>query len=1022
MNKKVLVPLLVLVMIAFSIIPAMAIHVSAQAKGKPVTEFVWKVSLNRQAAILSVASGKVDVFAWSSPLPVYQGLNPAILAKLKLIRSASTHISIAINPAQNVIDPNAPGQVKLYKKSFKGQIIPGLIYWNPPHGNYINITDIKNYANLHFNPFALWQVRFALNFLINRQLIVDTIFGGSAAPALGCITPSHPAYPKLKFIYDKLGLTPQGNVQKSIKLFLAAMKAANQTLKKYHMMVVLKKDSSSPTGKFWYFVKPNGKSEPITIYFCIRIEDQRLYIGRQIATWLEKYWNLKVVRLERSRSVVTPVIYGKNLVDTSTRLGNVVWSLYTEGWVSMGEEPPVYARYDVAFFYGPLQGYGPNTYNTQWWYWWNATIYKLAYDLNYGIFTQKTVNKLWKEIEQCLYDGVQQSPRVFITEDWEFAPVNRQNVVELVPGRVTGIWSPWTLRTLETTSGKATIMEYSAQGALFMSAWNPVLGFTGVYSMLMYNLIADPAFNPSPINGMPVPVRVKGFKLFYNVTVPNTAYVFNSSMKAKKWVVTPYAGKKANELILNFVMGKWHDGSPITMADVLYWLGMIWDWSHDDSTKHVKDPYYDPEIAEYDGPVIQQIKGVQVLNSTAIAVYTTYNDVYPSLVANYLAPMIWPPMPWYVLATAEYMIVHGVKPSGSTVPYGWCTREGTSVGISFINPTHVKDVVKYMQKLMSEGYIPDYIKTYPGLSKYASYSVKEYQNGINFAKEYGNVMISNGPFYVYSYNVNSRTLVMKWFKDYPFPPGYWNTKFELYEPAIVGFKPSPPTLIVAGKSYSWDVLVKQYRILPSYAVQNPTQVRMYVKVYQVTSNGTKYLATLPESDVKLVKPGVVSVNLTSDFTSKYMSKPGAYMIQIILGTPQSGITVIKTIELTSLGTISPTTTTSTTTTTTKTTTTTVVKTTTTVKPTTTTIVRTTTSKGTVTIATTKVVTSVYTTTTTAIKPTTSTVTTTVYKTTTVATPSPTTVHVTTTNWGAVAAAAVILFIIGLIIGYFAKRR
>ncbi len=1020
MNKKVLVPLLILALIAFSIIPAVAIHVSAQAKkGKPVTEFVWKVSLNRQAAILSVASGKADVFAWASPLPVYQGLNPAILAKLKLVRSASTYFSIAINPAQNVIDPNAPGQVKLYHKTYKGQVIPGLMYWNPPSGSYINITDIKNYANLHFNPFALWQVRFALNFLINRQLIVDTIFGGSAAPALGCITPSHPAYPKLNYVYSKLGLTPQGNVQKAIKMFLAAMKAANQTLKKYHMMLVLKKDSSSPTGKFWYFVKPNGQSEPITIYFCIRIEDQRLYIGRQISNWIEKYWDLKVVKLERSRSVVTPVIYGKDLVKTSSRLGNIVWTLYTEGWVS-SEEPAIYARYDVAFFYGPIQGYGPNGYSPQWWYWWNESLYKLAYTLNYGVFTSKTANKLWQDIAKALYMGVQQSPRVFITENWEFAPVNRQNVVELVPGRVTGIWSAWALRTLETPTGKATVMEYSAQGALFMSAWNPVLGFTGIYSVLMGNLIMDPSFFPSPINGMPVPVRVKGFKVLYNVTVPKNAYIYNCSMAARKWVPTPYAGKKVNELILNFVMGKWHDGSPITMADVVYWLGMIWDWSFDNSTKTVKDPYYDPEIAEYDAPVIQQIKGVQILNSTAIAIYTTYNDVYPSLVANYLAPLIWPPMPWYILGTAEYMIVHGVKPAGSTVPYSWCTREGTSVGISFINPSHTKDVVKYMQKLMSEGYIPNYIKTFPGLSKYATYSVKEYQNGINFANEYGNIMVSNGPFYVYSYNINSRTLVMKWFKDYPFPPGYWNTKFELYEPAILGFKPSPPTLIVAGKSYSWDMLVKLYRILPSFTVETPKSVRVYVKIYQVTSNGTKYLTTLPEEDVKMVQPGVVSINLSSDVTSKYMSKPGAYMIQIILGTLQSGITVIKTIELTSLGSISPTTTTKTTTT--KTTTTTVVKTTTTVKPTTTTVVRTMTSKGTVTIATTKVVTSVYTTTTTAIKPTTTTVVRTT--TTTVATPSPvtTTVHVTTTNWGAVAAAAVILFIIGLIIGYFARRR
>ncbi len=998
MNRKIIVPLLILVLIAASVIPVATFRASAQTpSGKPVTEITWKVSLNREAAILAVASGKADVFAWSSPLPQYQGLDPAVLGKLKLIRSASTFVDIGINPAANVIDPNAPGEVKLYKVSYKGQQIPGLVYWNPPKGNWVNITDIKNYANLHFNPFALWKVRFALNFLIDRDLIIRTIYGGSAAPALGCITPSHPAYPKLKYIYSELGLTPSGNKEKAVKLFMEAMKQANETLKKYHMMLVLLPDKSSPTGKFWYFVKPDGSKEPITIYFVIRIEDERLYVGRQVANWIERYWNLKVVRIERSRSVVTPVIYGNNLVKTSSRIGNVVWTLYTEGWVSMGEEPAIYARYDVAFFYGPLWGYGPNTMMTTFWYWWNATMYKLGYDLNYGSFTQKTEGKLWKEIEELLLMGVQQSPRVFVTENWEFAPVNRDRVVQLVPGVATGIWNMWALRTLKTVDGKATIMEYSAQGALFMSAWNPVLGFTDVYSELMGRQVRDFAFYSSPITGMPVPIRVKGFKVLYNVTVPNDAYVYNSSIGVKKWVESPYAGKKVNaEVIVNFNLGKWHDGNPVTLADVMYWYGFYWEWSHDDSKNNVTDPYYDPEIAQSMGYTMSLIKGIKIINSTTIAIYTSYLDVTPSLIAQ--SVVIWPDMPWYVMDAAEYLVAHAIKPTGGTLPYGWTTREGQSVGISFINPTHAKDVMNTMEKLMNEKFVPRYITTFPGLT---GYSVTEYENGIKFIQEHGNAMISNGPFYVDSYNPNSRTLVMKWFKDYVYPPGYWNTKFQLYEPALVGFKPSPPTLVIAGKSYTWDAIVKLYRVLPSFAEENPTNAIIYVKLYRVTSNGTKYITDLPEDAVKLVKPGVYSITLSSNFTATYMKKPGAYMIQMIIGSPKSGVTIIKTIELTSLGAITTTTTTTTTSTTPKTTT-------------TSTVIKTVTHSGTVTIATTKIITSTVTTTTT----------TTALKTTTVPTTvtTTTTVTQTTTNLGVTAAAAIILFIIGLIIGYAVKRK
>jgi len=991
MNRKIIVPLLILVLIAVSVIPVAAFKASAQSSsGKPVTEITWKVRLNREAAILEVANGKADVFAWSSPLPQYQGLDPAVLGKLKLIRSTTTYVDIGINLASNVIDPNAPGKVQLLDTSYPGQQLPGLIYWNPPKGNWVNITDIKDYKNLHFNPFGIREIRFALNFLVDRDLIVRRIYGGSAAPALGAIRPSHPAYDRLKHIYTELGLTPTGDKDKAVKLFMDAMKKANETLKKYKMMLVLKPDSSSPTGKYWYFVKPDGSSEPVTIYFVIRVEDERLEVGRQISTWMEQYWNLKVVRIERERSVVTPVIYGTNPVTTSSRLGNVVWTLYTEGWVSMGEDIAVYARYDTAFFYAPLRGYGPNHRITKWWYWYNATMYKLGLDLYYGSYTQKNIDKLWKEIEEMLYDGVWQSPRVFITENWEFAPVCRDRVTQLVPGVASGIWTPWALRTLQTVDGKATIVEYSSQGALFMSAWNPVLGFTDVYSELMGRLVRDFAFYSSPINGMPVPIRVKGYQVLYNVTVPNDAYVYNSSMGVKKWVVSPDAGKKVEaEVIVNFNLGKWHDGNPVTLADVLYWYGFYWEWSHDDSKGNTTDPYYDPEIEEAMSYYMSLIKGIKIINSTTIAIYTNYLDVYPVLIAWNV--VFWPDMPWYEMSAAEKLVANAVVPTGGTVPYGWTDREGQTTGISFINPNHAKDVMNEMEKLMNEGYVPPYLKTFPGLT---GYSVSEYKNGIKFIQEHGHAMISNGPFYVDSYDPNSRTLVMKWFKDYVYPPGYWNTKFELYQPAFVGFEPNPPSLVIAGKSYTWNMKIKLYRLLPSFAVEEPSNAIIYAKLYKVTSNGTAYITDLPEDAIKLVKPGVYSITLSGDFTAKYMSKPGAYIIQLIIGHPKSGITVIKNIEMTSLGAISTTTTST--------------------KPTTTTstVVSTTTVSGTVTIATTKIVTSTATVTTTS----------TLVKTTTVPTTVTTTQTVTATNWGITAAAAIILFIIGLIIGFAVKRK
>ncbi|EPA06299.1 ABC transporter substrate-binding protein, partial [Candidatus Nitrosarchaeum limnium] len=45
-----------------------------------------------------------------------------------------------------------------------------------------------------FNPFSLKEVRFALNYLIDRKLIVNELMGGYGAPTVSYYSPSDPEY------------------------------------------------------------------------------------------------------------------------------------------------------------------------------------------------------------------------------------------------------------------------------------------------------------------------------------------------------------------------------------------------------------------------------------------------------------------------------------------------------------------------------------------------------------------------------------------------------------------------------------------------------------------------------------------------------------------------------------------------------------------------------------------------------------------------------------------------------------
>ncbi len=986
--------------IALMVIPILPIA-HAQEQGQPVKEIVFAARTSQAGAIFEVAKGDADIFIWSMNLKHYRNLDPTILAKLKLYKSVTTYYDLALNPAGNVIDPNKPGVVQLKDKNYTGQVVPGLIVWDADKDygkNWVNITEIKDWGKVHFNPWAIKEMRFALQFLIDRDFIVKNILGGSANPALGAIRPSHPAYPRLKHIYDELGLTPTGDKEKAAQMFKEAVDKVAQVLRQYGMDLYYK------DGKL-FFKKPDGTEEPVTIYFVIRVEDERLDIGRQVAKWLEEYFGLTVQRIERERSVVTPVIYGKNLISTSEALGGVVWSIYTEGWVSMGEDIDVWARYDVAFFYAPLRGYGPNHRITDWWYYFNKTEYLWGLDLYYGSYVQENVDKLWKEIEDMLRAGVRDALRIFISENIEFFPVNKERVTSLVPGVASGLWTPWALRTLQTVDGKATILEFSGSGALFMSAWNTVLGFQDVYSEVIGRLVRDFAFYSSPNTGIPLPIKVQSYKVIKDFEqkgdefigkIPVSGYIYDPVQD--KWVEANTSMKVPVKVIFNFKFGKWHDGSPENIEDVLYWYAFYWEWASDESTNTTKDPYYDPEIDEAMSYTLSLIKGIEVINDTAIAIYTDYLDVYDVLIASTV--IIYPDMPWHVMAAAEKMITEQWK-SPSGLPYGWTDREGVMTAISFIDPDHARDVKKAIEQLAADNYVPPYLTTFPGLA--VEDTATRYQNALQFIDNHNHAFISNGPYYVESYVPSTNRINLKWFDDYVYPPGYWNKILEVWTVEV----PSAtiePTVAFAGDEVTVTVNVKLYQLAPQYKEVDPTDAELIAGLYMInaTTGEPQLVTNIPTEYIKLEAPGVYKIVLPSNFTAEYLASPGTYYIEVIVTHPKSGSAVTETLTFTGLGqlitTTPPTNTTTPPPVTTTTTTTTVVT-----SPgatITTTVTVTSTKEVTKTVTTTATTTSVSTTTTTATVPTT----------------------VTTLDTGTAAAVGIIALIVGIAIGWLIKRR
>ncbi len=931
MNYKLLLGLILLSVIVFPYLPA-----ATQTTGQFPSTITWGVTTQQDVGILKVASGEYDVFMFSNPLFWFDTLDPTVRANLTLIRTVTTYVDLVFNVAQNVIDTAATDYPEFLDVNYPGYYIPGLLLVDPDELGLapyeypvVNWTDIANNAtalqNLHFNPLAIREIRFAFNYLIDRQLIVDQIYHGSAAPRYGAISSFHPYYPNVEDVYFTMfGFSASGDIARAQNMYLNALTNVNATLLSVSggtMYLYFKPDPNAPGGKWLYFVKPDGTEEPVVINFLIRIEDERKDVGLQIADWIEKYFYIKVNRYLRERTIIYTAYFSNPVKTDEFGFIDTYWSIYTEGWVSTAEDIDIYARYDTAFFYLPLGGYGPNGY--YWpgygWYWYNETLYNYMLDAYYGTYTDATALKT--DIKTWFIEGLRQSIRVFIADTFEYFAANKNTFAGVVPGVVTGLYTVWALRTLQFTKPTAKLLEFSATGALFMSVWNPVMGFTDIYSELMHRMLTDFDFWPRPDNGMLAPIRVESYKVERGPFTLDTidGYIYDPIQE--KWVHVSLAndtfvqytyenwgGYNATQILnnatsvdckvtVNYIMGKWHDGSNITMADILYAWAFSFEWDFPDNVAtNETDPYY-YEGLESGLAGLATVFGIKVVNDTAITVWVDYDDVYDVLVADYAVG--WPDMPWHVMAAAEELVATGAIHGGTGYPYNWEDVSGQYKGIDFLDSYCVQDVRNMLSSFASGSTIPHAIKyfRYPGLfDTLTADNITRYNSAINFIDTYGHAYISSGPYFVSSYDPDTYTMTMQAFPDYPIDRTTWLTAYTVKTVSVTKVEAPTTVWLAFNGSLKMRIDIEFYQVTPTYKKLSIDPSKVFVTVSIFYYNGTK-LADVPSDYITVLSNGSIIIDVPPSWLHQIWPEGGTpgYIVYNV-GYEESATTVTGYVE------------------------------------------------------------------------------------------------------------------------------
>jgi peptide/nickel transport system substrate-binding protein len=152
---------------------AATVLVSAQAKKGPIVDKVYiDVRMQQEIGLKDTAEGKTDVFYEYVTGPTFSALPADTKAKLDAYAVPALTYSLLLNPIPN----------------------------KAPYLHKVGGKDV-------FNPLAIKEVRFALNFLVSRKQIVDEILGGNGKEMFTMASPGQPGTYRYNLIGSKFGFT-----------------------------------------------------------------------------------------------------------------------------------------------------------------------------------------------------------------------------------------------------------------------------------------------------------------------------------------------------------------------------------------------------------------------------------------------------------------------------------------------------------------------------------------------------------------------------------------------------------------------------------------------------------------------------------------------------------------------------------------------------------------------------------------------------------------------------------------------
>jgi len=599
-----------------------------------------------------------------------------------------------------------------------------------------------------FNPFSIQEIRYAINFLVDRDLIVNELLGGFGTPMFSNYGSFSAEYLRILDVIE----TFQFKYNPAL-----AEKTISDELISY---------GAEKINGVW-----NYEDGPIEITFFIRSDDPvRKAIGEILAAELEEIgFVVKKEFGDLNKAYV--VVYGSNPAEQK-------WSLYTEGWGSSG-----FTRYDsvtLAQMYSPWFSGMPGNNNPANWNYQNERLDGLTQKIYSGEFVDE--NERTELIKDAMKEGVNESVRIFLASKVD-QYVTNENVDGVINALGAGVPSRFTPINVRTDSG---IVDVGVK-QIYQAAWNPIGGLGDTYSNQIWLSITDPILTGHPFSGKMMPIRgewnVESKGIDSSIQVPNDAITWN--VESKKWDKVGSGISAKSKITYDLKFNQWHHGPEMNMNDIIYSVYFLSEWG---SERTENDRTYDSDFSPQASQILNTLKGIRVIDADTIEVYTDFWHFDSGEIASWGS--VWSSMPWEIIASMEQIVIDGKssfsRTESITKNINW---------LSLIIPNDANQVKMQLNDFKEKEFVPNSLVQF---NSQRDFQNTRYESSLQWIDENNHAVISNGPFYLDRYSPDSRMIVIKSFDygDYLFEKGKWNQfediKFplinsvEFVQPYIVG--------------------------------------------------------------------------------------------------------------------------------------------------------------------------------------------------------------------------------------------